>query len=239
MTRLLALIPAMIAAQLALTTLAQAGENNVMVELYTSQGCSSCPPADAYLGELTKRPDVIALSLHVDYWDYLGWQDTLAQQGFTRRQIAYRDARGDRVVYTPQMVIQGSESIVGSDRDAVAAAIDAALATPPEASIRVVGKQGMLEAELLPGTDPMDATLWFAIYSRAETVDIRRGENSGMRITYNNVVTSLGRIGPWDGRQKATMVVPQPDVGEGIALWLQYGQAGQIFAATKFEPPGS
>src|ERR687884_289212 len=86
-----------------------------VVELFTSQGCSSCPPADAMLGELARRPDVIALSLPVDYWDYLGWKDTLAQPAFSARQRAYAGARGDRQVYTPQVIVNGATPCVGSD----------------------------------------------------------------------------------------------------------------------------
>src|SRR5277367_5521376 len=102
---------------LMLSSVAQAGETRpVVVELFTSQGCNSCPPADAYLGELAKRPDVLALSLHVDYWDYIGWRDPFAQHAFTLRQRDYSHALSERYVYTPQMVINGQLQGVGSQR---------------------------------------------------------------------------------------------------------------------------
>src|SRR5277367_2010399 len=96
-----------------------------VVELFTSQGCSSCPPADKIIGELAKDPSVIALSMPIDYWDYLGWKDTLADSRFSARQKAYSQVRGDREVYTPQVVVNGSEHVVGSDRAAIERAIGA------------------------------------------------------------------------------------------------------------------
>src|ERR1700761_4768947 len=103
---------------------AAAAEPRAVVELFTSQGCSSCPPADKVIGELAKDPSVIALSMPIDYWDYLGWKDTLADSGFSARQKAYSKARGDREVYPPQAIINGSAHVVGSDRDGIENAID-------------------------------------------------------------------------------------------------------------------
>ena len=133
-----------IAFALAATMLAHGAvaQTPAVVELYTSQGCSSCPPADELLAELAERDDVIALSLHVDYWDYLGWRDIHARHEFTKRQAAYRDAQGARSVYTPQMVIQGTEQVVGSRRGEVSAALEAAH-PPPTSGNRPIPVSGI------------------------------------------------------------------------------------------------
>ncbi len=102
----------------------------VVLELFTSQGCDSCPPADAYLGELSGRADLVALAFHVDYWDHIGWKDPYSMAAATKRQEAYRRSLGERIIYTPQLVIQGAAHEVGSDRGGVARAIDAAPARP-------------------------------------------------------------------------------------------------------------
>src|ERR1700676_3000332 len=120
-------------------------EPRAVVELFTSQGCSSCPPADKVIGELAKDPSVIALSMPIDYWDYLGWKDTLADARFSARQKAYSQMRGDRDVYTPQVVVNGSVHVIGSDRAAIDSAIgntkksDAVMSVP--VSMTLSGKQ--------------------------------------------------------------------------------------------------
>ena len=132
---------------------AQAGGNVAVVELYTSQGCKSCPPADDVLAQLSGRDDVIALSLHVDYWDYLGWRDTFAKNQFTQRQAAYRDAWRKSVVYTPQMVVQGRHDVMGSRADDLAAAIDAALRIEPPVKVTIERHGGMLKCRIEPGPE--------------------------------------------------------------------------------------
>lgn len=209
---------------------ATAGEV-VLVELFTSQGCSSCPPADQLLGELAERSDVLPLSMHVDYWDYLGWRDTFARREFVERQYAYREQMGARVVYTPQMVIQGRHDAVGARVREVMGAIETARAEREGARIRLAESGGMLTAALVPAGHEADCTVWVAKYRRAAEVEIEHGENSGRTITYHNVVDSLMRVGAWQGRAERTISLPQPDKGEGIAVWVQDDGTGRVLAA--------
>jgi hypothetical protein len=215
----------------------QADGNTVVVELYTSQGCNSCPPADDVLAQLSGRDDVIALSLHVDYWDYLGWRDTFAQHQFTQRQIAYREAWRNSVVYTPQMVVQGRDDVVGSRADDLAAAIAAAQQVEPPIKVSIERQGGMLKCRIEPGAARTVGIVWIAKYTLSETVEIDRGENAGRTITYRNVVNSLNRIGSWAGIEPEEVAMPQPGPGEGVAIWIQAGEAGPILAAAKIENP--
>jgi hypothetical protein len=185
----------------ALTGVALAAEQpRAVLELFTSQGCSSCPPADKLLGQLAARKDVLALSLPVDYWDYLGWKDTLANHDFSERQKEYAAARGDGEVYTPQLVINGTERFVGSDRAAIEAALTHAapalpvsidLASKPDATTVTIGAAGT--------STPKRGTIWLVMYERAVTVPIEHGENSGKTITYSNVVRKIRPIAMWTG----------------------------------------
>ena len=216
---------------------AQAGGGVVVVELYTSQGCNSCPPADEVLAQLTGRDDVIALSLHFDYWDYLGWRDTFAQRQFSQRQYAYRDAWRKSVVYTPQMVVQGRHDVMGSRADDLAAAIAAAQQVEPPVKVTIERQGGMLKCRIEPGAARVAGIVWIAKYTLSATVEIDRGENAGRTITYYNVVNSLNRIGSWAGIEPEEVAMPQPEPGEGVAIWIQAGETGPILAAAKIENP--
>ena len=218
-------------------TTARAEGNVVVVELYTSQGCSSCPPADEVLSQITEREDVIALSFHVDYWDYLGWRDTFAQHQFTQRQVAYRDAWSKSVIYTPQMVVQGRYNVAGSKADNLAVAISTAREAEPPIKVVIERQGGMLKCRIEPGPERVVGTIWIAKYTKSATVDIGRGENAGRSITYMNVVKSLNRIGTWAGSEPEEVAMPQPEPGEGVAIWIQEGEAGPILAAAKIENP--
>lgn len=209
----------------------------VVVELFTSQGCSSCPPADQLLARLAEREDVIALALHVDYWDYLGWQDTFAEPKFTARQQAYRDAWSNNVVFTPQMVVQGRRDVPATDAKAVAAEIARARSPDPVIDVSIEAEGGMLKCRIAPGPEPVTGTVWMAKYDLSETVEITRGENAGRTMTYHNVVTSLMRMGEWSGSGAEEVEMPHPDPGEGVAVWIQKGRAGPILAAAKVEKP--
>jgi hypothetical protein len=209
----------------------------VVVELYTSQGCSSCPPADEVLAQLSGRDDVITLSLHVDYWDYLGWRDTFAQHQFSQRQAAYRDAWRKSIVYTPQMVVQGRHDVKGSRADNLAAAIAAAQEVEPPIKVTIERQGGMLKCRIEPGPKRTVGIVWIAKYTMSATVEISRGENAGRTITYMNVVNSLNRIGSWAGIEPEEVAMPQPEPGEGVAIWIQAGDAGPILAAAKIENP--
>ncbi|MFO1150790.1 MAG: DUF1223 domain-containing protein [Alsobacter sp.] len=189
----------------------------MVVELFTSQGCSSCPPADKLLGDLASDGSVLALSMPVDYWDYLGWKDTLAERSFTERQKAYGDVRGDRQVYTPQAVIDGVTHAVGSDQEAIqkaekAATEKGALSVP--LSVEIVGGSVKVTVPAMPGA-PSASVLLFPIVKKME-VAIGRGENKGKTISYNNVVRSVVPLGVWHGEAR-TYEVPVASLGKGAA----------------------
>lgn len=206
---------------------ARADSAVVLVELFTSQGCSSCPPADRNLAVLARRDDVLALSLHIDYWDYLGWRDTFGQAAHTARQMAYRDLMGARVIYTPQIIVQGTRDVPGHRAKAVEAAIAQARAADEPARLEIVTEGGMLKAVIEAAKPPADCTLWIATYDIARTVQIKRGENAGQSITYHNVVRELMRVGTWDGTTQK-LALPQPGKDQGVGVWLQEDRTGRV-----------
>lgn len=214
-----------------------------VVELFTSQGCSSCPPADDFLAELADRPDILALSLHVDYWDYLGWQDVYAMPAFTRRQVAYGEAASARSVYTPQMVVQGQARLVGSHRDQAIAAIRAIAAQPRAAEITLTRREDALEVKVTPLADPAPAgVIWFVPFHSPAPLLIDRGENAGREIAYRNVARSWMKLGKWDGRGEATFSAPVPadateetGAGAGVAVILQERGVGPVIAAARLD----
>ena len=170
-----------------------------MIELFTSQGCSSCPPADKVLASYATRDDVLALSYNVDYWDYLGWKDTLASPDNSQRQRDYSAGRGDAQIYTPQAIVDGREYMPGSD----SGAIDAALAADKDKvsvpiDLALSGDALSVHIGAAAGTMP-HATLWLVMYDRSVSVPIARGENNGRTITYSNVVRKLRPIAMWTG----------------------------------------
>ena len=173
------------------------GKRPVVVELYTSQGCSSCPPADALLGQLSTRKDVLAVSLPVTYWDMLGWRDTLASDANTRRQKAYAKELGRGGVYTPQMIVDGANDVVGSRTQAVKSAIAARANDMQAVPVELEANHQQVHIAVGPAADhgAHDATIWlFGILPQA-TVSIGDGENSGRTITYHNVVREIRAVG--------------------------------------------
>jgi hypothetical protein len=195
-------------------------EPKAVVELFTSQGCSSCPPADKILGELAKDPSVIALSLPIDYWDYLGWKDTLADSRFSARQKAYSHVRGDRDVYTPQVIVNGAAHVIGSDRARIEGAIkdtgktDKVMSVPVTMSLS--GKQ--LTVSVAAGKEgaPARGEIWLCSISKAVPISIGRGENRGREIIYHNVVRNLLKVGDWDGTPGSWTVPLDSVMREGI-----------------------
>jgi hypothetical protein len=202
-----------------------------VVELFTSQGCSSCPPADKILGELAKDPSVIALSMPIDYWDYLGWKDTLADARFSARQQAYSRVRGDREVYTPQIVVNGSAHVVGSDRAAIESAIGATRRTDGVMSLPVTltlaGKQ-LTVSVASSGSRAAAAhgEIWICSISKAIPISILRGENSGRELTYYNVVRNLVKVGDWNGSAGSWNVPLESVLHEGVGAAAVYVQNG-------------
>ncbi len=202
-----------------------------VVELFTSQGCSSCPPADKIIGELAKDPNVIALSLPIDYWDYLGWKDTLADSRFSARQKAYSHVRGDRNVYTPQVVVNGSTHVIGSDRAKIEGAIDTTkkadgvMSVP--VSMTVSGKQiNVSVAASNKGAAARHGEVWICSVSKSVPISIGRGENRGKEITYHNVVRNLLKVGDWNGNA-GSWAVPLENISrEGVDAAAVYVQDG-------------
>ncbi|TMJ82384.1 MAG: DUF1223 domain-containing protein [Alphaproteobacteria bacterium] len=202
-----------------------------VVELFTSQGCSSCPPADRILGELAKDPSVIAVSMPIDYWDYLGWKDTLADSRFSARQKAYSQMRGDREVYTPQVVINGSLHVVGSDRAAIEGAIDVTQKADGVMSVPVtvmqVGKQiNVSVAASGRSGAAMHGEVWICSIAKAVPISIGRGENGGRQVTYHNVVRSLLKVGDWNGDTGSWTVPLENITREGVDAAVVYVQDG-------------
>ncbi len=197
-----------LAATVMLLTPAQAQPQKV-VELFTSQGCSSCPPADRLAERLVKEEDgVLTVLMPVDYWDYLGWKDTLASPAHSQRQRAYAARRGDRSVYTPQMVINGEEHVVGSREKDVRAAL--ARTTDFTATVDMSISDMVVEARVhgaLPKGAKM-ATVYFLRIQDEATIDIGRGENAGRKIRYVNIVRNLEPMGMWSGGE-ATFRMPK------------------------------
>ena len=214
---------------------AGAADNVVMVELFTSQGCSRSPPADKTVAELADREDVLALSFHVDYWNYLGWPDTFAREEHTARQADYRDKLGGRVLFTPQIVVDGSRSVPGYKRAMINSAIEQAAETPDLAVIDIGSDDGMLHARISSKGGHGPSTIWVASYDDAAAVTIERGENAGRSFTYRNVVDKLMKVGPWRPDGPESYPLPQPGPGGGIAVWLQEDRTGRILGASFFE----
>ena len=211
-----------------MSTQANAGATAV-VELFTSQGCSSCPPADKLFNTLADRTDILTLSFNVDYWDYLGWKDTLASPDNSQRQRNYAAARGDGQVYTPQAVIDGMTHVTGSNESAIDAAIDSAGPLKVPIALASTGDSVTVNIGAAPGMP--HATLWLVMYDRAITVPVRRGENTGKTITYANVVKKLRPIAMWKG-EPMSVDLPKSEMTQAkagrCAVLLQTEAAGGL-----------
>ena len=199
-----------------------------VVELFTSQGCSSCPAADKIVGELASDPSVIALSLPIDYWDYLGWKDTLADSRFTARQRAYSAKRGDREVYTPQVVVNGQAQVVGNDRAQIDHAISDTAAAPGVMSVPVaVTREGKeLKVSVPASKDGASGEVWICSIARAVPITIGKGENRGREITYHNVVRNWLKVGDWTGKASHWTVPLENLTREGVDAAVVYVQDG-------------
>jgi len=253
-SRFLAILAAIAATAPALR--AQADEvvlRPIVVELFTSQGCSSCPPADALLGRLSQGKDVVALTLPITYWDMLGWKDTLGSEANTRRQKAYARIMGHGGVYTPQMIIDGVNDVVGSRESAVKAALDARrswIASVQARELRqaMAARQTLLDVPVTMSATPRevhvvvggardradhDATIWMMRVLSQATVKIGAGENEGRTMTYHNVVRDLRAVGMWRG-QPVTLDLPRGDSQvphDGVAIVVQQAGYSRIIGA--------
>ena len=228
----------LIAGLMALASMALAGPllaqaNEVLVELFTSQGCSSCPPADALLKKLDARGGVIALALHVDYWDYIGWKDSFGDPAYAKRQRAYAYVAGSSTIYTPQMIVGGTAIIVGSRPMEVADLIH-------QMQVRDDGVRMMLErignrlhitARML-GSHSQPMIVQLVRYNPSQSVSISRGENAGRTIEYVNIVTEWRQIGKWDGKSPLKLST-RVRGSEPLVVILQAAGPGQVLAAAR------
>lgn len=210
-----------------------------VIELFTSQGCSSCPPADALLKKYAQDPSIIALSFPVDYWDYLGWKDTFASPRNSDRQRSYAKARGDGAIYTPQAVVNGVAHANGSSKSEIEGAIDA---TSKAASLQKVPIRFWQESNTMniavgaatTDQDVREATIWLGVVQTAGTVDIKKGENTGQSLVYTNVVRDITPIGLWKG-QALKIQIPRGAVmlaeTQKSVVLIQEGRSGPIVGA--------
>src|SRR5690349_20917028 len=207
------------------------GEPRAVIELFTSQGCSSCPPADKLIAEYAHDPSVIALSLAVDYWDYLGWKDTLALGGHSARQRAYAKVRGDRQVYTPHAVIDGAVHALGSDKAAIERAIKQTRehSAPLQLPVTIAQNGDKLTVTVPASADEKgQAEVWLCPLSKSIPVAVGRGENSGHTLTYTNVVRRWIKLGDWAGKAETFNVSLQDLASPGVdsaAVIVQNGVA--------------
>jgi hypothetical protein len=222
---------------------ASATETPALIELFTSQGCSSCPPADALLNRYRDKPGVITLSFSVDYWNYLGWRDTLSSPENSERQRDYALARGDGRVYTPQAVVDGITHVNGANEAAIEMAMRQASQRLKDVkvpmSMRAEGNSLVIDVGDAPETSDMrEATIWLAVAKDKETVSISRGENRGKKITYSHPVRELTPIGMWKGNQMS-LSLPLKDLhaigGDCVVAMLQVEGSGPILGAAAYD----
>jgi hypothetical protein len=238
----LALLAALVAST---PTTGRADDSPIVVELFTSQGCSSCPPADKYFGELAKRPDLLALAFHIEYWNYIGWSDAYSKPWATRRQRDYQAAMKLRYVYTPQMVIQGEMEGVGSEPATIEPMIRAAEAKrKPHPSLTLRWRDdGALVANVGDGPSPpsQPATLWLVGFDKMHTTAVTTGENAGKTTWDHHAVRSFRRLGSWAGWSEELIVPPEDakNLGDyGAAVLLQENGNGPILTAASIPLQG-
>ncbi|AWN44068.1 DUF1223 domain-containing protein [Methylobacterium durans] len=231
------LLPALIAGCLP----ASAEPLRAVLELYTSQGCAVCPPADHLLGDLARRPGILALTFPVTYWDYLGWKDTFGHSLFTERQRAYATAHGEVRIYTPELVINGGAALAGGNRSGIEKIVqDTRAGSALRVPVRAEEQGGRIVVEI--GADPEPpgrADVWLVPLLRSRAVTVDRGENKGRVVAYVNVVRGLYRLGAWSG-QAVRFEAPRSavEVGEAdsYAVLVQGalgGRPGRIWGAAK------
>lgn len=216
----------------------------VVVELFTSQGCSSCPPADALIAELAGRKDIIALALHVDYWDYIGWKDVFAQPAFTDRQRGYARAAGHRTIYTPQIIVQGFDHVVGYKPMALADLLvrhhTRAVQAPVSLEAERQGDRLAISMAALRGASaalPTKIHVQVVRFTPLERVEIHRGENAGKTVDYANIVTSWETVDIWNGRGSNAVSVTLPS-SDPVAVIVQSdlnGGPGPVLAAVRVD----
>lgn len=230
-------LTSLVVASLGWVPLAHAQTSVVVVELYTSQGCSSCPAADVILSEIAKDRNVIALGLHVDYWDYLGWRDGLARPEFAERQETYNIALKSRYrLVTPQMIIQGKDYVAGAKRRKLLEYIEMLRKMPERAALNIQ-RQGNTVKILLapvPGQNVRSAVLHVVRFDPLVNVAIKGGENQGRNMKYINTVTRWDTIAEWNGRDPVELI-QDIAAGENLAVIVQAKGHGPILAARRLD----
>ncbi|WGV17107.1 DUF1223 domain-containing protein [Fuscovulum ytuae] len=207
----------------------------VLVELYTSQGCASCPPADEFLAELAAHEEVIPLALHVDYWDYIGWEDSFAQAAFTERQKSYARAIKSRMIYTPQMIVGGIDRVEGNTPDAVVRLIGKHLAVTRTVHLTLErrGDQVVIRAVAEP---PLSggAEVQLVRYVPEAVVEIARGENAGKTVTYHNIVTEWTKLADWPGVAPLELTAQAPGT-EPVVVIVQEPGPSTVMAVARLK----
>ncbi len=211
-----------------------AQDNPVVVELFTSQGCSSCPPADKMMRKLAKRDDVITLSMHVDYWDYIGWKDVFADPENAQRQRLYAQKYARSSVYTPQMVVNGQEDLIGTHAMELADLIAKHKATPQHVRVHATRNGSKVEVQV-ENTDgsKIDGPILVQLvrYTPLREIDVTRGENAGRRLKYTNVVDELSVIGRWNGKSSQKFTARLDDDSHAVVLVQRKGPGAIVGAA--------
>ena len=207
-----------------------------VVELYTSQGCHSCPPADVYLGKIADREDIVALSFHVDYWDYIGWKDKFARPEHTQRQRKYAGHLGMGYIYTPQLVVQG---MAHSAHGLEASKLVRDLRGAKRLDVKMEHVDGGLKIDIPGGTfENETARVFIAAYDKRHETEITRGENAGKKLAYHNVVRDMVLVGRWSGQAKS-FTVTEKDIKmsghDGGAVLVQSTKTGRILGAAKID----
>lgn len=211
-----------------------------VIELFTSQGCNSCPPADALLARLDQSDDVFGLTLAVDYWDYLGWKDQFADPIHAQRQRDYQKFLGGGNVYTPQMVIGGAAQVVGSDGPAVRAAIERDRSHGLEPlPVSIEWRDNSMVIDIPSGAPSGDAIVWLVLYDHEQHVKVTAGENGGRRLAYRNVVRKIRRIGSWNGQPQKIILsgdeLTQHPQTDSCAVLVQNKGPGPIIGLARME----
>jgi hypothetical protein len=198
-----------------------------VLELFTSQGCDSCPQADARLNQLRQQPDIIALAYHVDYWDYIGWKDTFGMAANSERQKSYAQSWGTSRIYTPELVVNGAKGVIASHEDDVSKALGAAALTVP-VGIKVGTK--MLEVTVAPVAGANEAVVWLVTFRDHAQVAIDKGENAGKTMDYTQIVTGRQMLGLWDPTAGTHLKLPlaglMSDGANGAAILIQTDNGG-------------
>ena len=222
------LIPLIAGVVLAGSLHAEDGTPKGVVELFTSQGCSSCPPADAAFRKLVDQGDVIALAYHIDYWNYLGWADTLSSKENTERQYGYARAMGRSNVYTPQAIVNGRGHLAGADLNGINSKIASYSSEGNGLTIPISAAMRGDELEIKIGAGQGKANVVMVYFDKEKTIDVEKGENSGKKISYLHSVTNVETVGMWDGKATSltlpASVLQRPQL-EGCAILLQSATA--------------